>query len=276
MGLMKGGFEELNARLEAATTGLGGVARKRVFARNTFFVDGKLFALVWREGRIGVKLPEPDGYAELQAHAGALPWIAWGRPMVGWLLVPTEMHSDEAALSKWVRRACEAVRLAAPAPALEPLVGAVEPLPAVASAPAARAPSVRPPKAPSAAPPPRAPSARPPAASPAAAAEPAEANEFSFGDDALDAEDAAIAAASVAPAAPPPPPPAPPPSEPESDGEFSFDAPEAAAEAPAVIADGNEAQESSEFDFGGEPEAGPAAAAPQESGKKKKKKKKTG
>ena len=154
MGLMKGGFEELNARLEAATTGLGGVARKRVFARNTFFVDGKLFALVWREGRIGVKLPEPDGYAELQAHAGALPWIAWGRPMVGWLLVPTEMHSDEAALSKWVRRACEAVRLAAPAPAHETVVGAVEPLPAVASAPAARAPSVRPPKAPSAAPPP--------------------------------------------------------------------------------------------------------------------------
>ncbi len=94
---MKGGFEELNARLEAATTGLGGVAQ-RVFARNTFFVDGKLFALVWREGRIGVKLPEPDGYAELSACGRASVGRVGGPADGGVAARSTEMHGDGRVL----------------------------------------------------------------------------------------------------------------------------------------------------------------------------------
>lgn len=134
---MKGGFEELNAKLEAATEGLPSVTRKRVFGRNTFFVDGKLFALVWREGRLGLKLPDASAHHELAALVGTNPWIAWGRPMVGWLLVPSEMHEQPALLARWTQRACEAVK-ARHLP---------DPKPPIASAPAASVSMASPPRA---------------------------------------------------------------------------------------------------------------------------------
>jgi hypothetical protein len=254
---MKGGFEELNAKLEAATVGLTGVTRKRVFGRNTFFVDGKLFALVWREGRIGLKFPDGATHAELAAIAGSTPWVAWGRPMAGWLLVPLAMHRDADALAAWVGRACEGVRAAAPAPLNETVAARVEPLPSPprisvrvspppVSAPPAFAPPPPPPPAPGA-------SAGGEGATGYAAA------EFSF-DDAAAGESAALRAASDRPPVPPSAAPAAEASSEASAGSpeaadedgFSFDAPEPP---PA-------ATESQEFDFGGgEPEPPPAAAA---------------
>jgi hypothetical protein len=300
---MKGGFEELNAKLEAATTGLGGVTRKRVFSRNTFFVDGKLFALVWREGRIGVKLPDGGAHDELGALNGATPWVAWGRPMRGWLLVPEKMHADSSALAVWVKRACESVRLAAPGPASEMATTRIEPVPAppvVVPVVAAPAPSPAPAPAPA---PARAAVAAAPAppivvapvvpvieakkVPPAPPSKPASIpsrlpakvvddpvvelseEEFSFDDPeiaAAVAAEAREAAAAESPAV----------ANAEDANEFSFDAPEAGAGAASVGG-----QESSEFDFGGggEPEPPAATAATNESGGKKKKgkgRKKTG
>lgn len=277
---MKGGFEELNAKLEAATAGVAGISRKRVFGRNTFFVDGKLFALVWREGRIGLKLPEEALHRELGELPGAVPWVAWGRTMAHWLLVPLTMHHDAAALAAWVKRSGEAVRAAAPAPANEMAATRLEPIPAAAAVP--RIPS-GPPKLPSvaaapkivtappvpkvvSAPPPlpKAASAAPkpvtPPPAPAAAkapSAPAEEGEFAFGDE-------ESAPPPVVPPAPKVPSVAPPVAVDEDADAFSFDAPEEPAAAEPAAAN-----ESQEFDFGGEGEPAPEEA-PAESPKKKK------
>ncbi len=285
---MKGGFEELNAKLEAATAGLAGISRKRVFGRNTFFVDGKLFALVWREGRIGLKLPDEALHAELSQLPGAVPWVAWGRSMAQWLLVPLTMQHDAPLLASWVKRSGEAVRAAAPAPAAEMAATRLEPIPAAAAVPRIpsgppNVPSAAPkivsappvpkpvsappvPKPVSAAPAPSASKAAPPvSAAPVAKAPsgPAEGGEFSFGEE-------GEAEAAVVPPAPKVPSLAPTPEVADDPDAFSFDAPE--AEASAAPGAGTESQE---FDFGGgddsAPDQAPAAESPASDASKKKK-----
>ncbi len=272
---MKGSFEELNAKLEASTVGLTGISRKRVFGRNTFFVDGKLFALVWREGRIGLKLPDASTHAELAAVPGVTPWVAWGRPMNGWLLVPAAMHQASAELAGWVKRSSEAVRVAAPAPPHETVATRIEPLPSPpkisirVSAPPplpARARSVPSPAVPS-----RGPSHAPSNGAPAMPSMPVmlaasvneapAAAEFSFDEQPAAAE--IVEAVQVAVETPPPPPPPADVTAGASQEEaFSFDAPE-----PAPVIDNVEAQE---FDFGSEPEPAAAPVVEQDAGKKKK------
>lgn len=274
------GFEELNAKLEAATSGLSGITRKRVFGRNTFFVDGKLFSLVWREGRIGLKIPNAEAHAELSSAPGSTPWVAWGRPMAGWLLVPVTMHLNPTLLASWVKRACDAVRAAAPAPAAETVAARVEPIPGHGPLPkistAPKAASAAPPKTNGA----TAPSV------PAPAGETASGGEFSFDEEpASSVEPTQAAIAAREPSAKPPVPSATPAfdtpadasgtAEAEADA-FSFDAPQ--VEAPPAEESSREA-EAAEFEFGGSEPEPPPAAANEASTKKKKGKggrKKTG
>ena len=102
----------LNAHLlETASESLPGVFRRMMFGCESLFVDGHIYALVWKEGRIGLKLTDPKDYDTLRAMPGATPWSPGGRMIMrSWLLVPESFHDDPATLKDWVRRAHAQIR----------------------------------------------------------------------------------------------------------------------------------------------------------------------
>jgi TfoX/Sxy family transcriptional regulator of competence genes len=125
------GLEILLAKLEGAATGLSGVTKKRMFGCDGLFANGNIFGLVWKEGRIGVRLPNEIAYAEAMKMPGSSPWRAGTMTMSHWVLVPPGMHDDAMRLTAWVRRA-HALALNAPKGRQAP----AEPKAAVKKAPA--------------------------------------------------------------------------------------------------------------------------------------------
>lgn len=81
------------------------VDKKKMFGCDAFFNNGYIFALVWKTGRIGVKLTDAEAFGELKGATGTEPWKAGPKEMANWLLVPIEFHSDDKTLAKWVERA---------------------------------------------------------------------------------------------------------------------------------------------------------------------------
>ncbi len=103
---MSSELDWLRERLEAAIGPLAGVTRKKMFGCEAYFRDGTMFALVWKEGRLAVKLPDADSFAELSKVKGAEPWSPGGKMTMGsWLLVPATWNEDEDRLRPWVARA---------------------------------------------------------------------------------------------------------------------------------------------------------------------------
>jgi TfoX/Sxy family transcriptional regulator of competence genes len=103
-------FPHLNELVEDATRGLPGIARKRMFGCDAYFVRDTIFAMIWKDGRIGLKLREPAAYAELMALEGSEPWVPGAAKMSSWVLVPEEFHDDLEALTPWARRAYQQCR----------------------------------------------------------------------------------------------------------------------------------------------------------------------
>lgn len=95
----------LRERLEAATARLASISTKKMFGCDCFFRDGAIFAMVWKDGRIAVKLPDEASHAALRAIEGCEPWAPSGKAMGAWLLVPEAWNDDDEALRPWVVRA---------------------------------------------------------------------------------------------------------------------------------------------------------------------------
>lgn len=96
----------LKERLDAAVAGLGDVTVKRMFGCDAYFREGKIFAMVWKEGRLAVKLTDATSHDALAAVRGVQPWSPGGKMvMTSWLLVPSAWNEDEDALRPWVERA---------------------------------------------------------------------------------------------------------------------------------------------------------------------------
>lgn len=106
--------EHLVSLLLERTASLDGVGRRKMFGCEAFFRDGTIFALVWKEGRIALKLPDPALFSELRALPGSHPWSPGAMKMSSWLLVPEDFHDDEERLDLWVRRAWTCAALAPP------------------------------------------------------------------------------------------------------------------------------------------------------------------
>ena len=94
---------ELEATVDDAAAGLAKVTAKRMFGCHGLFADGSVFALVWKEGRIGVRLPDEGKFAELMKLKGSTPWKAGKMTMSHWVLVPETMHDDVRGLKKWLQ-----------------------------------------------------------------------------------------------------------------------------------------------------------------------------
>ena len=90
--------------LRSASADLPDVVEKKMFGCESLFTGGRIFALVWKAGRIALKLPVPERYAALASQRGAAPWSPNDRAMGAWLLVPPKLEEPKA-LSPWLREA---------------------------------------------------------------------------------------------------------------------------------------------------------------------------
>ena len=98
--------EHLASMVEEVSAGLPAVSRARMFGCDAFWANGNIYSLIWKDGRIGVKLTDPAAYSELMGQPGAGPWSPGGKvKMAGWVLVPESFHDDEDTLREWVRKA---------------------------------------------------------------------------------------------------------------------------------------------------------------------------
>lgn len=81
--------------------------KKKMFGCHAVWVNDNVFALVWKTGRIGFKLPDEKTYTALMSKEGAAPWTAGPKQMAHWVLVPGGYHSKPAELKKWAAKAHE-------------------------------------------------------------------------------------------------------------------------------------------------------------------------
>jgi len=95
---------ELRSRLDDLTAGLPQVNVRRMFGCDAYLAGGAIFAMVWREGRIGLRLPD-DLLPELRALPGADPWRHLDMVVRQWVLVPESFHDDTDGLAPWVHKA---------------------------------------------------------------------------------------------------------------------------------------------------------------------------
>lgn len=108
----------LRSLLDEATQALRGVSVRRMFGCDALFTADAIFALVWKAGRIGLKLPDPELYKTLLSLPGAEPWAPGSmKPMAHWVLVPEEFHDDPELLARWVQQAHRLAAAAPPKPA---------------------------------------------------------------------------------------------------------------------------------------------------------------
>jgi len=96
---------KLLATLRDAAAKLREVEEKKMFGCEALFTNGAIFALVWKTGRIGVKLPDPARYEALASQKGSEPWRAGAMVMSHWVLVPPAIDRDAKKLAPWVKEA---------------------------------------------------------------------------------------------------------------------------------------------------------------------------
>lgn len=104
---MSADLELLEKSLTAAVADLPKVTSKKMFGCPAFWADGNVFALVWKQGRIGFKLPVLADYDSLIQTAGAGPWKAGPMQMSHWVLVPESFHGKASELRRWAAKAYE-------------------------------------------------------------------------------------------------------------------------------------------------------------------------
>ncbi len=97
----------LKATFDGAMAGLKDVEPKKLFGCDGYFVNGNIFGLVWKEGRLGLRLTDPAKQAEVLGLPGAGPWKAGPMIMRHWVLLPPDWHKKPALLKQWSQLAFE-------------------------------------------------------------------------------------------------------------------------------------------------------------------------
>ncbi len=103
-------IKKLEQTLDLAVSDLPKVTSKKMFGCHALFANENVFALVWKHGRIGVKLLIEEDFQKLMKEKGSEPWKAGPMQMKHWILVP-ERYSNTKLLGPWVRLAhCQALK----------------------------------------------------------------------------------------------------------------------------------------------------------------------
>jgi TfoX/Sxy family transcriptional regulator of competence genes len=88
---------------DAVPVDAAGVQRRQMFGYPAAFVNGNLFMSVYGDDVV-LRLGEPD--RDVLAGLGGQGFEPMpGRPMPGYLLVPSSVRDDRTALAEWVDRA---------------------------------------------------------------------------------------------------------------------------------------------------------------------------
>ena len=95
----------LKAVFDGAMAGLDAVEPKQLFGCDGYFANGNIFGLVWKEGRLGLRLTDDADREELLALEGAGPWKVGPMTMKHWVLLPPLWHRQPAKLKQWARKA---------------------------------------------------------------------------------------------------------------------------------------------------------------------------
>lgn len=95
--------ETLAGRIRDDLMRRSGIDEKKMFGGIGFLLHGNLLVGVWKDSliaRIG-----PEAYDAALQEPGVREFDVTGRSMTGWVLVGPEVLADDAALSRWIRRA---------------------------------------------------------------------------------------------------------------------------------------------------------------------------
>jgi TfoX/Sxy family transcriptional regulator of competence genes len=93
--------EELAARIRELLGGEAVVTEQRMFGGLAFLVGGNMAVAASGQGGLMVRV-DPARSEDLVATTTATPMVMRGRPMAGWLRVPSEDVRTKRQLSKWV------------------------------------------------------------------------------------------------------------------------------------------------------------------------------
>jgi TfoX/Sxy family transcriptional regulator of competence genes len=88
---------------ERAVRPLAGTTRRKMFGHPAILVHGNMFAGLVRD-RMILRLGDGDRRRFLERE-GATPFVAMGRPMKQWAVVPSAIVESPARLRPWLRRA---------------------------------------------------------------------------------------------------------------------------------------------------------------------------
>lgn len=97
----------LKSVLDGALAGLEQVENKRLFGCDACFVGGNIFAMVWTDGRLGLRMNDAESQERLLAEDGAGPWVVDGKAVKHWVLLPEPWAARPKELRRWARRAYE-------------------------------------------------------------------------------------------------------------------------------------------------------------------------
>ena len=99
-------LEYLREQVQDAVGGLANVGRKKLLVSVGWTVNDRTFALVSRQGRVVVRIPNASVEQHLLALDGAEPWKFGKRAAPrGWVQLPEAMNDDAKELRAWLRRA---------------------------------------------------------------------------------------------------------------------------------------------------------------------------
>jgi DNA-binding protein HU-beta len=105
-------YDHLKEMLLDSAVGLADVVPKKMFGCDALFRGGggggkdQIFALVWKQDRLGVRLPAEAAFHDAMKLDGAAPWAPMGtKGMAHWVLLPEEMHDVPEDVAAWVARA---------------------------------------------------------------------------------------------------------------------------------------------------------------------------
>jgi len=62
----------------------------------------RTFSMIWKEGRVGVKILDKELNQKLALTKGANHWVTSGKTMSQWVLAPHEFNEDIISLKKWL------------------------------------------------------------------------------------------------------------------------------------------------------------------------------
>ena len=83
--------------------GLAGVERRQMSGYPAVFINGNMIAGLYGDGMV-MRLAEDD-LRKITEREGARPFIAMGRTMRGWIVVPPALHTRPTELRRWLDKA---------------------------------------------------------------------------------------------------------------------------------------------------------------------------